>query len=213
MFQHRLPQGDEGCQHVGFDFLAPRAFVRPDKNVCADQLRDFLARDRDADDFVIAEDRRFVFQRAFEREQVEGFAVDRGVVQAQDGVAFAGIASLGGGHEDPACHRQVLIVQQVGEELAAIPDGFVRLVHDAEIEAKLRRARGHREGLAALVGGEYHGEAVMFPLQPGGDLARSGEAWHAEVLPQDSYVVAFDASGGFIAAHANPFDGLVVGHR
>ena len=29
----RFPQGDEGGQHVGFDFLAPRAFVRPDKNV------------------------------------------------------------------------------------------------------------------------------------------------------------------------------------
>lgn len=53
VFLHRLPKGDEGGEHVGFDFLVPRAFVGADKGVFPDQLRDFLARDGDADDLVI----------------------------------------------------------------------------------------------------------------------------------------------------------------
>ena len=53
VFGHRLAQGDEGGQHVGLDFLVPRAFVGTDKSVFPDQFRDFLAGDGDADDLVI----------------------------------------------------------------------------------------------------------------------------------------------------------------
>ena len=140
MLGHRLAQGDEGGQHVGFDFLVPPAFVRPHKDVLPDQLRDFLARDGDADDLVIAENGRVVLQRPLEREQVEGFAVDGGIIHAQHGVALARVTPLGGGHEDAAADGQVLVVQQVGEELVAIADGLVRLVHDAEVEAELGRS-------------------------------------------------------------------------
>ena len=72
---------------------------------------------------------------------MEGFAVGGGIIHAEHGVALALVAPLGGGHEQAAADLQVLVVQQVGEELFAIADGFVRLVHDAEVEGELRGAR------------------------------------------------------------------------
>ena len=93
-----------------------------------------------------------------------------------------------------AADRQVLVVQQVGEKLFAIADGFVRLVHDAEVEGELRGARGLGECFAALIGGEDDGEPAVFSLQPGGDFLGIGEAGHAEVLAQDGAVIALDTA-------------------
>ena len=143
---------------------------------------------------------------------MEGFTVGDGVIHTEHGVALALVAPLGGGHEQAAADRQVLVVQQVGEELFAIADGFVRLVHDAEVEGELRGARGLGERLAALIGGEHDGEAAVFTFQPGSDFLGIGEAWHTEILTQDGGVIALDAAGGFVAADADPLDGLFVRH-
>ena len=88
------------CQHIGLDLLVPRAGIRPDKGVFPNQIRDLLTGYCDTDDLVITEDGRVVFHRPLEREQVEGFAIDRGVIHAQHGVALAGVTPLGGGHKE-----------------------------------------------------------------------------------------------------------------
>ena len=102
-------------------------------------------------------------------------------------------------------------MQQVGEKFTAVADRLVRLVHDAEIEAEFGGAGRLGEGLAALIGGEDDAESVVFPFQPDGDFLRVGEAGHAEILAQHCGVIALDAPGGFIAAHADPIHGLMVG--
>ena len=140
MLLHRLPQGDERRQHVGLDLLVPPALVRPHEDILSDQLRHFIPGDGDADDPVIAEDGRVILQCPFEGEQVEGLAVDGGVLHAQHFVALARIAALRGRHEDAAADGQIRIVQQVGEQLVAVAHRLVRLVHDAEVEAEPRGA-------------------------------------------------------------------------
>ena len=182
VFPHRFAQGHERGEHFGFDFFVPASFVRAQEDIFTDHVGDLVAGDEDRDDAVVAENRGRGLERALEAEEVEGVAVDGGVVHAQDFVALSPIAALGGGHENAATDGEVSVVEQVGEKFVAVAHGLVRLVHDAEVERELRRAGGLTQSLAALVGGKDDGEAGLFAPEPCGDLLRIGEARSTEVL-------------------------------
>ena len=112
---HRLAQRHQRRQHLGLDLLVPWPLVRPHKDILADHLGHFLTRHENRHDLVVAQDRRLVFQRVLEAQQVKRVAVDSGIVHAQNFVALALVPALGRRHEQPPPHRQILVVEQMRE--------------------------------------------------------------------------------------------------
>ena len=179
---HRLSERYDCRKHLCLYFFVPSSPVRLYKKIFFYKRGYFFTGDRHGYYLIIAEDRLFSFKGSFETKEFKGIAVYLWIVHAYYFIALAAVTSFCCCHEYALFDRDIFVMHEIAKEALLFPNGFVRLVKNADLKGCFSFFGCSRCYFSALICGENHCRIFFSLLQPFCYFIRIGMNTDSEVL-------------------------------